>query len=710
MTRLAGLVLIPVALTVLLMLTAGCGDDAATPTGAMEDAGATPTPDFGGAPDFGPPMEGVVRIPAGTVLDAPTRWTPDNVYVLEGPVFVGPDGPLVDAAERPTLTIEGGTEVRGVRGNLDRTQGDLRLPGTLIVTRNGRINARGSAEAPVIFTSAMPVGERVAGDWGGIVLLGRGVNNVPGGEDAVEGLPDSARAWHGAPRGDQRSGWDCGQLRFVRIEFAGFELRPTEELNGLTVASCGIGTILDQVHVHRSSDDGIEFFGGTVNARRLILTGNQDDSLDWDEGYLGKLQFVVIQHYDASESSRYNARDSVVERGPLVAPDRAIEGDGLPAGVTALDAASSPTLYNLTILGAPSGESDSGVLLRDGTRGAIFNALIAGFPAGAVDIGDEGAAQNALAMPPTLSVERSVFQGFPGAATVFPEDDDDDPDGAAGASGPIDETALFTDPERGSQVLALTAMPVASRSITEPDFGLAFAPEVVPATPPDDGFFDETATFVGALSPGESFTAWTSYPENCSRGSRARRGVRERRGELHQLVGEPAGAPGLENACATEPAREDGADEEEVPLGARRVLSEAQPFEHRGGFDRPEAHRTGDAEPEGGEVAEARIRDVPLERRELGVGREEGREELGQLGFRASPIPGRDGAEGVQTVREAGLIDLPREARMVPGMKQPLRFEKAEEAGDQACTAPRPVAGNRSDIELDEAEAYPASR
>ncbi|MEO0325166.1 MAG: hypothetical protein AAF447_19565 [Myxococcota bacterium] len=501
-------------------LIMGCADDTAATTEAVGDAFMPPPDgsgvlDVGALPDFGPAVDGVVRIAAGMVIDAPTRWTPDNVYVLEGPVFVGPDGDLVDSRDRPTLTIEGGTEVRGVRGNLNAADGPLRLPGALVVTRNGRINARGTEEAPVVFTSAQPVGQRVAGDWGGVVLLGRGPNNVPGGEDGVEGLPDTPRARYGAPRGEETSRWDCGQLRFVRIEFAGFELRPTEELNGLTVASCGNGTILDQVHVHRSSDDGIEFFGGTVNARRLILTGNQDDSLDWDEGFSGSLQFVVIQHYDASESSRYNARDAVVERGPVVAPDHAIEGDGLPSGVTNLDLASSPTLYNLTVLAAPSGESHTGVLFRDGSRGAVFNALIAGFPAGAVDIGDEGAAQNALSTPATLRVERSVFQGFPGAPTVFPDDDDDDPDGAAGATGPVDETALFTAPERGSQVLAISAMSVVSRDITAPDFALAFTPAVTPATPPEgDSFLDDTATFLGALGPGESFTAWTSYPEN----------------------------------------------------------------------------------------------------------------------------------------------------------------------------------------------------
>ncbi|MEO0322010.1 MAG: hypothetical protein AAF447_03565 [Myxococcota bacterium] len=522
-------------LDLLTMITAlaatACGSDErpaldlSLSDAGVADAGADLGADLGGdlgrdlGEDLGRDLgreETLERIPANTVLGVSTTWTRDRVYVLEGPVFVGPEGELVADEARPVLRIEAGTEIRGERGNLDPAAGPLALPGVLVVTRNGRIDAEGTAASPIVFTSARPPGERVSSDWGGVVLLGRGTNNLQDGEDDVEGLGAGAgeATVYGAPPPQQRAAWNCGRLRYVRIEFAGFELRPTEELNALTLGSCGSDTVLDNIHVHRGSDDGIEFFGGTVNATRLILTGVQDDSLDWDQGYAGSIQFVVVQQYDADESSRFSAVDSVVVTGDAVQADNGIEGDGLPEGVTNLDLSSNPTLFNLTFLGSPKGESDTGFQLRDGTRATIGNAFVSGFGSGAVDIGDQGAAQNAVATPPSLRVTHSVFQGAAGAAGVFPDDEDDDPDGAAGPAGAIDETDYFTDPSLNNQVLARSEAAVVNASLRTPDFRLAFTPTVSADTPPDDGFFDPAAQFIGALGGGSDFTAWTIYPED----------------------------------------------------------------------------------------------------------------------------------------------------------------------------------------------------
>jgi hypothetical protein len=88
---------------------------------------------------------------------------------------------------------------------------------------------------------------------------------------------------------------DCGTLRFVRIEFAGFEVGDTNELNGLTLGACGRRTVLDYVQVHLGADDGIEFFGGTTDLRHAVITGANDDSLDWDQGWTGRVQFLAIR-------------------------------------------------------------------------------------------------------------------------------------------------------------------------------------------------------------------------------------------------------------------------------------------------------------------------------------------------------------------------------------------------------------------------------
>jgi hypothetical protein len=144
----------------------------------------------------------------------------------------------------------------------------------------------------------------------------------------------------------------------------GFEIAPDNELNGITFGAVGSGTTVEYLQVHKNADDGVEFFGGAVNAKYLVLTGIQDDSVDWDNGFKGNLQFVLVKHADDNSDA-----------------NRGIEGDGDGGDGAAF---SNPTVANMTIIGNTfdTAESDSeGVLLRDQTNAQLYNFVVTG-PAG----------------------------------------------------------------------------------------------------------------------------------------------------------------------------------------------------------------------------------------------------------------------------------------------------------------------------------------
>ncbi|MNK13780.1 hypothetical protein D3C87_318720 [compost metagenome] len=205
-------------------------------------------------------------ISANRTLDA------SKVYLLQGFVYV---------ASGVTLTIPAGTVIRGDQGS----------KGTLTVVKGGKLIAEGTATNPIVFTSNKAVGDRNPGDWGGIILLGKSLNNNPGGDGIIEGGIDEAQAHHGGTDAADNS----GTLKYVRIEFPGIAYVQNNEINGLTLGSVGSGTTIDYVQVAYSGDDSYEFFGGTVNAKHLVSTANIDDAFDFDNGYSGKLQFLIAQ-------------------------------------------------------------------------------------------------------------------------------------------------------------------------------------------------------------------------------------------------------------------------------------------------------------------------------------------------------------------------------------------------------------------------------
>jgi len=399
------------------------------------------------------------------------NWTSDKAYFLnDRAVFVNNGG---------VLNIAPGTTVLGVGQN-----------SALVVARGGKIFARGTAARPIVMTSANPVGQRDRGDWGGLILNGKAPINT--GEQEGEGGT--------GPFGGNDPNDSSGELRYVRVEFAGIEFSPDNELNGIAFQGVGAGTIVDYVQVLKNQDDGVEFFGGTVNAKHILLTWNADDSLDWVLGWVGKVQFVCAQQWGEGA-------------------DNGIEADNL-AGNNDLAPISNPTIYNATFIGDPStdpdrSESDLGVLLREGTAATLRNFIVMGFKESAVDV-DHTATVNRINAG-LLTFSNSLF--FNNCVASGPGIDCTGPNGA-------DQFAIDAlKPLAGFSTKAWMSGNVTNRSTLDPKLRDGYSliqPDFRPelnspaldlryvATPPDDGFFDAGVDYLGCMSPTEDWTrGWT---------------------------------------------------------------------------------------------------------------------------------------------------------------------------------------------------------
>ena len=403
---------------------------------------------------------------AGDLTESQTL-TSDRTWILNGPVHVKAGA---------TLTIEAGTTIKGTKSP---------AVGLLVIEPGAKIEAVGTADAPIVFTSLAEPGDRTAGDWGGVVVLGKAPINVPGGTANVEGIEVSPATTYGGSDPADSS----GTLRYVRIEFSGSELSPDNEINGLTFAGVGSGTAVDHIMVHQTLDDCFELFGGTVDAKYLVCANNGDDGFDWDFGYQGRLQFLALR------------------QDPNIADDaNGFEGDNDGDGSTNAPI-SEPTIYNVTLCGkgADLDKQQYGMLLRRSTKAHVANAIVTGFEAG-LDV------RNA---DTDVSVKTSVFFGNVVANVAYDETITDEAMKGLPTyddDGGFDEVAEVMDPTNGN---------------FEMDPGLdgcwADVIDFTPAAtipggtaPPDDGFFDPTATFIGAFEAGDDWTAgaWVSFAVN----------------------------------------------------------------------------------------------------------------------------------------------------------------------------------------------------
>ncbi|WP_318310557.1 multidrug transporter [Flagellimonas crocea] len=277
---------------------------------------------------------------------------PDIAYTVTGPVLM---------ANGTTLTIPAGMTIEvepiGVNAYIAIQQG-------------AQINANGTASNPIVFTSNSA--EPGPGDWGGLVVLGRApINSTPDGSTDIATSEVGALAYGGNTPAD-----DSGVIRYVRIEYAGGAIDGNAELNGLSLYGVGNGTLIDYVQVYEGSDDGFEFFGGTVEASHLVVVNAEDDSIDWTEGFTGVLTDVYVQHGGTIN-------------------DKAFECDGFNTDFSnEAGYFSNPTVTNVTVVGGPNNAGEA-VRLRAGTQGTFTNILVIDFEE-AFDLDDAETGQGVL--------------------------------------------------------------------------------------------------------------------------------------------------------------------------------------------------------------------------------------------------------------------------------------------------------------------------
>ena len=418
---------------IMLLGIAGCSDD--------DDDGTDPD------------TEGVIVV-SGTITDDTTFYG-DKEYLLRGGVFIGND------EDETILTVEPGCKIYG----------ESSTDGMLVITRNSKIMAEGTASDPIVMTSDKAAGSRGRGDWGGLIINGKATLNT--GDEAYG---EGGTGYYGGTDDSD----DSGVLKYVRVEFAGREISPDNELNGIAFQGVGSGTEVDYIQVHMNKDDGVEMFGGTVNLKHVYLTGIADDCFDYTDGWRGKAQFVVAQQYGDDADQGFE-----------------MDNNGEDNSATPC---SNPTIYNFTLIGDPAGpESDIGVLLREGTRGHYYNGIVMGFYEHGLDIDHDETFNHVTAGD--LVFDNCIF--YDNGANFM--DDDDGFDEANFA------TVTMT------HNLEASGAPVADAYNTRaPDFtpqGCALTHDV--ATPPNDGFFDTGVDYIGGVSPGDHWiSGWTTSASN----------------------------------------------------------------------------------------------------------------------------------------------------------------------------------------------------
>ncbi|MBN2542927.1 PKD domain-containing protein [bacterium] len=386
-----------------------------------------------------------IMVFSGTITGN-TTLTPDREYLLRGGVFVG------DGTNETVLTIEPGVTIYGESSTW----------GVLVVRRNSKIMAEGTAAAPIVMTSDKPVGSRGRSDWGGLIINGNAPLNT--GDEAYG---EGGTGYYGGDDPHDNS----GVLKYVRVEYAGREISPDNELNGIAFQGVGDETEVDYVQVHMNKDDGIEFFGGTCNIKHVVLTGIADDCFDYTDGWTGKAQFIVAQQYGDDA-------------------DQGFECDNNGEDNTATPY-SNPTIYNFTMIGAPDGpESDIGALIREGTKGKWYNGIIMGFGEYGLDIDHD---QTFLNVDDGSLIFDNVL--FYDNAATFSNDDD----------GFDEENFAMTTMTNNAIV---TQGPVVDPfDLVNPDF----RPQNAALThayhnPPNDGFFEDV-DYIGGVDPDDDWTA-----------------------------------------------------------------------------------------------------------------------------------------------------------------------------------------------------------
>jgi len=420
----------------------------------------------------------------------------DTTYTLSG---------FIKVTSGATLTVQPGTTIIG----------DFEVPGSsLFVLRGAKILALGTAEDPIVFTSERTSG-RQGGDWGGLIIVGNGVLNRAD-PTTLEGTGTSAANPLVNYAGGTNNADDSGELRYVRVEFAGFATAPDQELNSFTFAAVGSGTRFSYLEALYGLDDAFEWFGGAVDGRYLVSYETGDDHFDASEGYSGRNQFMI-----AFQSIRPDARPAA---GSPSTDPQGIENDGCN-GANCLNGQNSlprtnPMFANFTLVGTGAGVVDAtqggvGMMLRRGTAGAYVNGIVARWPRAAISLRDQ------------TTLDR-VTDGSLVLRNLYLAENGPTFQAASGTTvqGTVDLTANNIEVAPGTTTTSslFVSLPAAPTAAANLDWALAAG--VAPRTGGTGAFTGAMATQAGTFVTGTTYrgaadpagvkwwAGWTNYARN----------------------------------------------------------------------------------------------------------------------------------------------------------------------------------------------------
>ena len=407
-------------------------------------------------------------ITVGGDIDSDVTWNSDNTYYLNSQAFVK-DG--------VTLTIEAGTEIFG---RYDANYSADNPAPCLVVEQGGKIMAEGTAAAPITFKSELESTDANYGNgrglWGGLIINGYVPIANEGGTSNVEGLT-------GVPYGGTDPDDNSGVLRYVRVWNGGSSIAPDNEINGITLAGVGRGTVVEYCEVALNLDDGFEMFGGTVDLKYCSAVSVGDDAFDTDAGYQGRGQFLLVVRADDS--------------------DKGHEMDSKTNGDLDSQPRSHPHFANVTVISSVAHGEDA-LRLREGTGGDFRNYIIHGANDGVRndDNGSELVTQNLTAAqahghPDYLYISGSIVMN--GLADAPWDDFDEETDGDWTGTYVSESAGLAYTVDANGLPATLDVTPSASGSAYEG------VDEVI-----EDDFFVQT-DFKGAFSSNENWLEGWSY-------------------------------------------------------------------------------------------------------------------------------------------------------------------------------------------------------
>lgn len=347
-------------------------------------------------------------------ISANTTWSKDNVYQLGGRITV------LDGA---TLTIEAGTVIKGEAGTGANST-------ALLVARGGKLMAEGTANAPIIFTSVADeiTPEQVAGGnfaspnldpdisglWGGVIVLGKAkisASNDNGDDQTevqIEGIPTSDS--NGLYGGNDDSD-NSGVIRYISIRHGGTNIGQGNEINGLSLGGVGSGTTIENVEIVANQDDGVEWFGGTVNVNNVVVWNCGDDGIDTDQSWAGTLNnFAVLGttghcfELDGPEGS-YEAGHTI-QNGWIVASDDDLER--VSEDLINVDNNSIVDLKNLFITGIKDGQEVNRVT----AAGVTFENINLDVDAADLENHVNGTVPSGIVAGTASSVDRAALSGW----------------------------------------------------------------------------------------------------------------------------------------------------------------------------------------------------------------------------------------------------------------------------------------------------------